>query len=88
MPTDMPQDLSAEASVLGAIILDNEAFTRVNEILMASHFYLPSHRRIFEVMAEMFSSNEPIDVLTLSSFPSQKRRVLPYRFCLSCIASR
>jgi replicative DNA helicase len=61
-----PQNLDAEQSVLGAILIDNNALTRALEILDPEDFYKMSHRKIFFAMTELFDKNEPIDLITLT----------------------
>jgi replicative DNA helicase len=61
-----PQNLEAEASVLGGILLENEAINRVLEILVPADFYRESHRKIFRAMMELTDRTEPADLITLS----------------------
>ncbi|MEW6325629.1 MAG: replicative DNA helicase [Nitrospirota bacterium] len=61
-----PQNLEAEQSVLGSILLDNHALNRVLEFLSARDFYKDAHRRIFESMLELHERNEGIDLVTLT----------------------
>lgn len=61
-----PQNLDAEQSVLGAILIDNNALPRALEILDPEDFYKLSHRKIFSAMTELFDKNEPIDLITLT----------------------
>ncbi len=61
-----PQNLDAEQSVLGAILIDNNALPRALEILDPEDFYKLSHRKIFFAMTELFEKNEPIDLITLT----------------------
>ena len=61
-----PQNLEAEASALGGILLENEAINRVLEILTEGDFYRESHRKIFRAMLELTDRAEPIDLITLS----------------------
>lgn len=61
-----PQNLEAEASVLGGILLENEAINRVLELLTAEDFYRESHRKVFRAMIELSDRNEPADLITLS----------------------
>lgn len=61
-----PQNLDAEQSVLGAILIDNNALTRTLEIIDPDDFYKLSHRKIFFSMIELFDKNEPIDLITLT----------------------
>ncbi|HEY2990395.1 MAG TPA: replicative DNA helicase [Candidatus Binatia bacterium] len=61
-----PQNLEAEASVLGGILLDNEAINRVLETIAREDFYRESHRKIFRAMMELTDRSEPVDIITLS----------------------
>jgi len=61
-----PQNLEAEASVLGGILLENEAINRVLEIIAPVDFYRESHRKIFRAMLELTDRSEPADLITLS----------------------
>jgi len=63
-----PQNLDAEESVLGAVILDNEALTKALEVIGAEDFYRDSHRRLFNAMTALFEKNEPIDIVTLADY--------------------
>lgn len=60
-----PQNIEAEQSVLGAILIDNIALTTALELLSYEAFYKDSHRKIFIAMTELFEKNEPIDIITL-----------------------
>ncbi|MFH1193303.1 MAG: replicative DNA helicase [Candidatus Jorgensenbacteria bacterium] len=62
-----PQDLDAERSVLGALMLDRTAIIKVADTLAASDFYHPGHQRIYESVMELFERGEPIDLLTVST---------------------
>ncbi|MEK7464702.1 MAG: replicative DNA helicase [Patescibacteria group bacterium] len=68
-----PQDLEAERSVLGAIMLDKDAIVKVADILISSDFYHPTHQDIFEAMLELFERGEPIDLLTVTSRLKEKK---------------
>jgi replicative DNA helicase len=67
-----PQNLEAEASVLGGILLENEAINRVLEILAPVDFYREAHRKIFRAMMELTDRNEPADLITLSELLKAK----------------
>jgi|Deesub1362B_J571_1020462.scaffolds.fasta_scaffold02174_7 replicative DNA helicase len=69
-----PHHLEAEVSVLGGILLDNEALSKALEVLRPEDFYKEAHRLIFQGIVELFDRNEPVDVITLSnSLGSQGR---------------
>jgi len=61
-----PQNIEAEQSILGAILIDNDALPKALEILDPEDFYKQSHRKIFNVMIELFEKSEPIDMITLT----------------------
>jgi replicative DNA helicase len=61
-----PQNLEAESSVLGGILLDNEAINQVLELLRPEDFYRESHRKIYRAMIELSDRSEPVDLITLS----------------------
>lgn len=60
-----PQDLEAERSVLGAMMLDRTAVTACVEHLQAEDFYRPAHGHIYDSMIALFERNEPVDEVTV-----------------------
>jgi replicative DNA helicase len=62
----LPQNLDAERSVLGAILLDNHALNAAIEKLKPEDFFLDQHRRIFNQMIELGETQQGIDLVTLS----------------------
>ncbi len=63
----MPSNVEAEQAVLGALLLDGEAITRIVSFLRASDFYLEKHRWIYEAIWDLHEHREPIDFLSVSS---------------------
>jgi replicative DNA helicase len=63
----LPHNADAERTVLGAILVDNQAFNSAAEILTRDDFYRDAHRRIFEAMATLAEKSEPIDLVTLKN---------------------
>ena len=61
-----PQNLEAEASILGGVLLDNEAINTVIELVKADDLYRESHRKIYRAMVDLWDRNEPVDLITLS----------------------
>ncbi len=61
-----PQNIDAEQSILGAILIDTEAFLKIGDRIKVEDFYREDHRVIFEHMLKLFEKRKPIDVLTLS----------------------
>lgn len=62
-----PQNLDAEKSVLGAILIDEEAMFKIADTLAADNFYDRKHQIIFQTMLYLYSHQQAIDVLTLSA---------------------
>jgi replicative DNA helicase len=61
----LPHNPEAERTVLGAILVDNQAFNSAAEILSRDDFYREAHRRIFEAMSALSERSQPIDLVTL-----------------------
>jgi replicative DNA helicase len=61
-----PQNLEAEQSVLGAVLIENNALTRCLDLISAEDFYRESHRKIFRAVLDLFQKNEAIDLVTLT----------------------
>jgi replicative DNA helicase len=61
-----PQNTEAEASLLGAILIDADAIVKIADIISPDDFYEERHRRIFEAISQLYEKHSPIDVLTLS----------------------
>ncbi len=62
-----PQNIEAEQSVLGTILLKDQSLGTVLEILKTDNFYRPAHRLIFEAMIQLFERNEPQDLITVTN---------------------
>lgn len=62
-----PQNIDAEKSVLGAILLDNEAGQEVSEILSPEDFYVENHSNIYRAFLDLLERGEPADLVTLTN---------------------
>ncbi|KYG60795.1 replicative DNA helicase [Bdellovibrio bacteriovorus] len=62
-----PQNIEAEQSILGGLMLDREALDQVGDILVAEDFYKPSHQKIFNAIKELHSKNQPVDIITVTN---------------------
>jgi len=62
-----PQHIEAEQSILGGILIENEAINRVMEILDADDFYRDTHRKIFNALINLSERDEPADLITLTN---------------------
>src|SRR5512136_203973 len=67
-----PQSIEAEMSILGGILLDNEAINRTLEMLTPEDLYRENHRKIFRAMIDLNERNEPCDLITLTSILKKK----------------
>src|SRR2546421_7782200 len=61
-----PHSVEAEQSLLGALLLDNQAFDRVADLVTAEDFYRDDHRRIWRHVSKLIEVNRPADVVTVS----------------------
>lgn len=61
-----PQNIEAEQSVLGAVLLENDSLIKALEILSVDDFYRGSHKKIWSAMLELFEKNEAIDLITIT----------------------
>jgi replicative DNA helicase len=62
-----PQNIEAEQSVLGGVLIENEAVHKVMEILTAEDFYRDAHRKIYDALMDLAERDEPADLITLTN---------------------
>ena len=62
-----PQDIDAEKSVIGALLLDKDAIIKVVEFLKPNHFYRNEHADIYQAVMTLFENREPADLITVQS---------------------
>lgn len=67
-----PQNIDAEKSILGAVLIDEEVLADVSDKLQASDFYDKRHTLIFEAMMRLYEHHRPVDLLTLSDELTKK----------------
>ena len=61
-----PQNIEAEQSVLGAMLIEREAISKAAEALRPQDFYREAHRLVFGAMMELFNKNEAVDMVTVT----------------------
>ena len=61
-----PHSIEAERSVLGGLMLDDNAWDNISDSLVADDFYRSDHRIIYRVMADLVGKNQPLDIITIS----------------------
>ena len=61
-----PQNIEAEQSVLGSMLIDKEVIPAAAEVLKSEDFYKDGHKAIFSVIMDLFNEGEPVDLVTVS----------------------
>jgi replicative DNA helicase len=61
-----PQNIEAEQAVLGAMMIDREAISKATELLRDNDFYRQDHRAVFQVIVDLFNSNQAVDMVTVT----------------------
>ena len=67
-----PHDIDAEEALLSAVLIDNENLFDVVDILKPEDFYKKTHERIFNAILELFSRDEPADLVTVATRLKEK----------------
>ena len=70
-----PQNIEAEQSVLGAVLIENNAIYKAIELVNSNDFYKEAHRRIFLAMIELSEKNDAIDLITLTEYLHKKNEL-------------
>lgn len=68
-----PQNVDLEKALLGSIMIKPDVMNEITDIISVDSFYAPKHRIIYDAMLNLFSKNEPIDLLSLSTRLKQKK---------------
>ncbi len=61
-----PQNIEAEASLLGAILIDSDSLVKIADIISPQDFYDPRHQKIYEAIQQLYDKHYAIDVLTIT----------------------
>ena len=64
-PRIPPQNIDAEKSLLGSLLIDKDAIVRVVEFLTPKHFYKTSHVNIYDAITRLYEKREPADLVTV-----------------------
>jgi replicative DNA helicase len=70
-----PQSLEAEGAILSAILIDNSTLMDVLEVLAPDDFYKTAHQKIFAAITELFTRNEPVDLVTLTNMLQERGQI-------------
>ena len=68
-----PHNLEAEESLLGSILIDQEALAKVLDMIRPEDFYKESHRLLYETFLDLFERHQPIDILTIGNRLEEKK---------------
>ncbi len=74
-PRIPPHSYEAEESVLGSLLIDNEAITNIADFLMPEDFYKRTYGQIYEGCINLYSKGNPIDVLSLTNWLREKKKL-------------
>ncbi|MBW1842235.1 MAG: replicative DNA helicase [Deltaproteobacteria bacterium] len=70
-----PQNIEAEESLISAVLIDNDTLLDVLEILSPDDFYRTAHQKIFSGISDLFSRNEPSDLVTLTNILRERNQL-------------
>jgi len=63
-----PQSIEAEQAVIGALLVNSVAISRVIDMLKPEHFYRQAHKHIYSSIVSLYNKSEPIDIVTVSEY--------------------
>ncbi len=69
------QNLEAEASLLGALLLDKENIVKIADLLHSEDFYKDAHGLVFQAILELYEKHEPIDILSVANRLTEKKEL-------------
>ncbi|MEG1870544.1 MAG: DnaB-like helicase N-terminal domain-containing protein, partial [Peptostreptococcaceae bacterium] len=64
----MPQNVEAEQSVIGSMLIDKNAIAQVAEVLQGDDFYKDSHKAMFNAIKDLYNKDVPVDMITLVDY--------------------
>lgn len=70
-----PQNIEAEQSVLGSILIDTNATMKVADTLVPADFYNPAHKKIYEAILELYEKQQPIDIVSVGNRLKEKKEL-------------
>jgi replicative DNA helicase len=74
LPREAPNNIEAEQALLGAMLVNNEAYYRVSDFLKPTHFYEPLHRKIYEIIGQMIREGKVASPVTAKTYlPAQDK---------------
>jgi len=70
-----PQNLEAEQSLLGCLLIDKDAIVKIADSLFEDDFYKNAHAVIYNIIKELFNHQQPIDILTVANRLEEKKKL-------------
>lgn len=70
-----PHSLEAEKSVIGSLLVDKDAVTKVSDFLHAEDFYHDAHRLVYQAILDLYDKRTPVDLVTLSSLLEDRKEL-------------
>ncbi len=70
-----PQSLEAEVSVLGGLLLDEDAFDEISDLITPEDFYKPSHQIIYRAICDLKHNRQPLDLITVSNYLKEQKKL-------------
>lgn len=70
-----PQNIEAEQSILGGLLLDPESFDQVGDLLEVDDFYNPQHQVLYSAIQDLRSKNQPVDLVTITNYLQTRGKV-------------
>ncbi len=70
-----PQNIEVEEAILGGILLDPEAISRVSDRLVADAFYISAHKDIYQAALQLYTTGKPTDLLSLTAWLSDHKKL-------------
>jgi replicative DNA helicase len=71
----LPASLDAERTILGAVLLDNNAYSEASSLIRADDFALTAHQRVFARMGELIDAGHVVDIVTLSEELAKRKEI-------------
>jgi replicative DNA helicase len=63
-----PQNIEAEQSILGGLLLDREAWDQISDVITSEDFYRPSHQKLFASIAMLTKNSKEVDIITVTEY--------------------
>lgn len=70
-----PQNIETEESLLGCLMIDKDAVIKISDLVFPEDFYRESNKIVYEVIRELYSRQEPIDILTITNRLEEKNKL-------------